>query len=373
MRLKLAFVIIFAIIVLSPLFGLLTGIGVMSDHEMNRLEGRNREKLSREANFTRFVEDNLGLRMSYLNLYADITYGIFGQSMNENRVVPGRKGFFFLGSGFEDTFNRHSGLTGAFTPEQYSEMRARYQTLFDKIKSKGIPVVFAIAPDKATIYGEYYPAWVKRVKPSVHFDQIQNFSGQITIADILGNIRDRKSKFHDNLYFKTDTHWTPLGAWAGYETIMEAASTALGKPLESVKLENFEVSEMPESDHDLGRFMNRYLPDIKVTLDTVPKEQNNFLTAEIGCHNGMARLTINDQALNPQTVLFIQDSFFDYLRWPYLESFQTSIQVHRDILHTDVLKNILNSTVKIDLLVVLLVEREVNRASFTFAYAAEKL
>lgn len=373
MKLKLIFVLVFGVILLSPIFGMLTGIGVMSNKEMNRLEGRDKETLCQHSDFTKLVEDNLGFRTFYLNLYADIIYGLFGQSLNESRVVPGRNGFFFLGYGFEDTFNRHAGLTKSYTEEQIQGMMSRYHALFEKIGSMDIPVVFAIAPDKATIYGEYYPDWVKQAGPALPFKEIQNYQGRIIIADILDKIQDKKRKVNDILYFRTDTHWTPLGAWLGYETVMEAASKALGKPLECVKLENFKISEEPKSDHDLGRFMNRYLPDVQVTLNTIPPKQENFLNAELGSHNGRGKVTINDKALNSQTVLFIQDSFFDYLSWPYLESFQTSIQVHRDILHTGILKKILDSTAKIDLMIVLLVEREVFRASFIFADVAARL
>lgn len=357
---RIIFAILFGIVVLAPLFGMLTGIGRMDDEQMRQIEGRNKEY--NISSPTRMVEDNLGFRAYFLDLYSAIVYGIFGQSGNEGAVIPGKGGFFFLGPNFNSTFYRHSGLL-PMRDGLLGHIWTNLDSFFKKINARGIPVVWAIAPDKATIYGDHYPKWVKMASPSFDYAKLAFAGPKLATADIRRKLEKKRGELDDELYYRTDTHWNPLGAFFGYQAVMEAISTVLATPLKSVKLVGYKIETRGNAGHDLAKFLKRQLPEVEITLDTRPPERKNYLIANFPPQHSGASVCINDSALNPQTALIVHDSFFDYFSFPYRESFHTIITVHQNVLNSGILQKILDDTIKIDFMLAMIVERDVETVS----------
>lgn len=76
-------------------------------------------------------------------------------------------------------------------------------------------VTFLLAPSASVIYSEELPAGAPMVDENAMLDEIFSEIGQS--ADVL-DLRDVFTANKDQyLYFKTDHHWTPLGAYLAYQ------------------------------------------------------------------------------------------------------------------------------------------------------------
>ncbi len=101
--------------------------------------------------------------------------------------------------------------------------RTRLKRRRDFLASLGIAYVVAIVPDKYTIYPEFLPPWIARVRGETRLDRLYAALGKYPDVDVL-DLRPalRAAKEHDRLYYKTDSHWNYLGAMAGYDALIAA-------------------------------------------------------------------------------------------------------------------------------------------------------
>ena len=76
-------------------------------------------------------------------------------------------------------------------------------------------VTFLLAPSASVIYPEELPAGAPMVDENAMLDDIFAKVGQSAdVIDLRGTFTDLKDEY---LYFKTDHHWTPNGAYRAYE------------------------------------------------------------------------------------------------------------------------------------------------------------
>ncbi len=89
---------------------------------------------------------------------------------------------------------------------------------------KGDSVSICCAPDKHTIYGEYFPSRFRQVGTQSRLDQLlTNMKGSaVQILDLRGAMISAKAK--GQLYFKTDTHWNSYGGAIAQYEIMQCFS-----------------------------------------------------------------------------------------------------------------------------------------------------
>ena len=157
------------------------------------------------------------------NLWAALDFKLF----NEGRpgVVLGQDQWLYSDEEFNPIVNEESNLQG-----NYALVEGVRQTL----KDKGVKLVMAIVPAKARLYPEH----LGDVKPSrIHSNLYQDFharvaADKIIAPDLLGPFNQAKLK-GQQVFLRTDTHWTPEGAQIAAETLANtiAAKTPLnGEP-----------------------------------------------------------------------------------------------------------------------------------------------
>ena len=136
------------------------------------------------------------------NLWAALDYKLF----NEGRpgVVLGRDQWLFSDEEFNPIVNQEQNLQG-----NYALVEGVRQTL----KDKGVKLVMAIVPAKTRLYPEH----LGEAKPSsIHAELYQDFhahaaAGQMLAPDLLGPLQQAKLN-GQQVFLRTDTHWTPEGA-----------------------------------------------------------------------------------------------------------------------------------------------------------------
>lgn len=88
-----------------------------------------------------------------------------------------------------------------------------------------VPVFFALIPDKSYVWADRLPANAPLVDDgSVLKDAESLLSGEVSWIDLSGAFSG------DEVFYRTDHHWTTMGAYQGYMALMEAmnGSAAMG-------------------------------------------------------------------------------------------------------------------------------------------------
>ncbi|VVP15337.1 putative alginate O-acetylase AlgJ [Pseudomonas fluorescens] len=143
------------------------------------------------------------------NLWAALDFKLF----NEGRpgVVLGRDQWLYSDEEFNPIVNEELNLQG-----NYALVEGVRQTL----KDKGVKLVMAIVPAKVRLYPEH----LGEVKPaSIHANLYEDFharvaADKILAPDLLKPLQQAKQN-GQQVFLRTDTHWTPEGAEVAANTL----------------------------------------------------------------------------------------------------------------------------------------------------------
>ncbi|WP_296251085.1 alginate O-acetyltransferase [Pseudomonas sp. UBA4194] len=135
------------------------------------------------------------------NLWAALDYKLF----NEGRpgVVLGKDQWLFTDEEFNPIAN---------SAQYQEENLALIKGVRDTLKKQGVQLVLAIVPAKARLYPEHIG---DETPATLHKDLYQQFHAQaqqagILAPDLLAPLQGAKAK--GQVFLRTDTHWTPMGA-----------------------------------------------------------------------------------------------------------------------------------------------------------------
>ncbi|MFB4393452.1 MULTISPECIES: alginate O-acetyltransferase [unclassified Pseudomonas] len=197
--------------------GLLVGLGAWSvggldsfnrTEQMTFLNG----KLAKAAE-THYDEQFPIKRLS-TNLWAALDFKLF----NEGRpgVVLGREQWLFTDEEFKPT---------AGAEQLMQENLALVRGIRDTLQRQGTQLVLAIVPAKTRLYPEYLD---KEQPASLHSELFNQFHAQVRQAnvfapDLLAPLEQAKAR--GQVFLRTDTHWTPMGA----EVVAQALAEAVGR------------------------------------------------------------------------------------------------------------------------------------------------
>lgn len=201
----------------SVLFlGLLLGLGLWSlgglgsfqrTAQMSVLDG----KLAKAAET--HYDEQFPLKRIGTNLWAALDFKLF----NEGRpgVVLGREQWLFSDEEFKPVAN-----SDHFEQENLALIRG----VRDTLQQRGVQLVLAIVPAKARLYSEYLG---EQTPASLHDDLYNEFHAQARQAgvfapDLLAPLTTAKNR--GQVFLRTDTHWTPLGAEVAAQHLAEAVS-----------------------------------------------------------------------------------------------------------------------------------------------------
>lgn len=193
---------------------------------------------------------------------------------------------------------------------------------------RGISFLFALAPDKASIYPEYLPERMK-IQKNLNYTKVLKAIREADIATVnlkTGLLR-AKRKTGEQLYYKGDSHWNKAGAFYGYLELMQKIKKwfpdiyilrkdnlynkhfTLVKPL----MKNLSLWNPPSEK------IVEFYPKGKVISDV-----KNIVKSKVNVFQVQKHINEND---GPK-LLLIRDSFTDNLMPFYKRSFSEIYVVH---------------------------------------------
>ncbi|MBI5435493.1 MAG: hypothetical protein HZA52_21845 [Planctomycetes bacterium] len=173
------------------------------------------------SDWERWYGDGFGLRDAFLTAHSALHYFVFQNAPAPMFVVGDDDWVFYRGSLSIDDFRGLVRLSAAERAAWIERLEARR----DYLAKLGIRYVFAVAPNKESIYPEHFPACYTRVGATV-LDQLVRLLDAYSDVEILdlrpaflaAKPRDREG---DYLYTRDGTHWTPRGSFLAVRALTE--------------------------------------------------------------------------------------------------------------------------------------------------------
>lgn len=138
----------------------------------------------------------------------------------ETDAIVGKDGWFFFA---RDNVIDDYRATQPLTSLELQQIAENIIQTRDRLAEQGIEFLMLVAPNKATIYGEYMPDIYNVVGSQTRLDQVQQYLRAQTDIEIVDPRQDLLAAKPDSrLYEKTGTHWNDYGAFIAYQALMRA-------------------------------------------------------------------------------------------------------------------------------------------------------
>ncbi len=110
-------------------------------------------------------------------------------------------------------------LIQRFDQPDAAQVQANLAALEDFAANAGVPVYFALIPGAAEIWRDKLPADAPNADQMALIAEAYASSTSTIPVDVYSALDARKDEY---IYFRTDHHWTTLGAYYGYQSLMAA-------------------------------------------------------------------------------------------------------------------------------------------------------
>jgi alginate O-acetyltransferase complex protein AlgJ len=179
-----------------------------------------------------------------------------------------------------------------------------------------------VAPDKESIYPEYLPSWVKKIRPQTKLDQFFAYmrtNSTVPVLDLRDVVLDAKA--NNPTYLKTDTHWNFFGGFIAYQKLVQTLAGQLpALNLQPMPATDFTITNWLTPGGDMVRIMGLSMTESNAYF-MFPKPGLPKFTQKTARpdHPKDIKYTINSQAKGQ--VVFFHDSFartwFEFLAYNF--------------------------------------------------------
>lgn len=233
-RRQWALTLFFCLVLLIPGAAQYFGIEFHSSNFENRFKAElpawpstQREWARLPRNFERWYNDHFGLRGTMIKGYVLARYHVLG-AIQVNTVLLGRDGWLYYTSMDPaiDPIASYRG-TNLLGEDMLASIAANLNAWHDWCAARGIQFVFFVAPNKSAIFPEHLPASIKPVPRPNRLVQFHDYMRQHCRALIVDPTEKLLQRKDEPIYYRTDTHWTTLGALYATRSLMDAVRPKL--------------------------------------------------------------------------------------------------------------------------------------------------
>jgi hypothetical protein len=165
-----------------------------------------------------YFADRLVLKPLLLRPYASLHLHLLGRSPMPTKVLKGRQGWYFLGDHFDGVISESLGMRRLDETDLARAVK-HIRATKEGLQAQGIAYYLAVAPNKHTVYSEHlFSAGIVPDRNLSRLDSALKAQG-IGLIYLGAGFEDKKAT--QRLYFQTDSHWTPQGAYEGYKTLID--------------------------------------------------------------------------------------------------------------------------------------------------------
>jgi hypothetical protein len=160
-----------------------------------------------------------------------------------------------------DNYRNVEPKADRFAGQVADALAARHRWL----KRRSVDFVFFAAPVKSSIYPEGVPAWAReKVGEKSLLDRVMAKCRErgVPAVDLRPALLAAKAQYGEYLYFKTDYHWSNLGAWVAYEALITRHIAPRFPNVRPIALRDYDAAYGP-SQGNQARWarLNGFVPD----------------------------------------------------------------------------------------------------------------
>lgn len=167
------------------------------------------------SQFDKYVDDNFALRDHLVAAFNNTDIALL-RDYNGTNAIIGKKNNVFYG----ETLDDYLGVD-QLTDEQIASIAAFLADFSKELSDKGVKFAFLTAPNKATIYPEYMPGYLKPTNAPRNIDRLKDALVKAEVDYIDAKSLLIAAKTERTVYYDHDSHWNNFGAMLVYNEIAE--------------------------------------------------------------------------------------------------------------------------------------------------------
>ncbi len=279
-----------------------------------------------------YLNDRIGFRDNLIACNALIQYHIFNRMENGKRYRLGPDGEFnIIENDMLETY-QHLNL---LSDKKLASITDNFQTVNDYLKEHDCDFYYMQCYDKQTIYPEYFPTSVNQYGEISRTDQLIKAlqeNTDVKVIDPRNLFMESKEKYEVYSKYSDPVHWTPRGAFIGYNLVMDTLNSQNPTPFKVLSEDDFNISITDQGmcfyngvkRENFSEEFERKNTD--AVLDENYKDEHPVLKDYKTYH------FTNKNAQNDTKVMIIGNSFIvNYLMDDFAESFGETLMVWDDI------------------------------------------
>jgi alginate O-acetyltransferase complex protein AlgJ len=203
------------------------------------------------ADLRSYLADNFGFRSELVRWNARLSARSLAVSPSP-MVVMGKDGWlYYAGEHIIEDYRCLKPFTDAELQAWTSVLERRQQWL----QKRGIRYLFVVGPNEHTIYPEYLPSYITRVRDTSRLDQLLDYlkaHSTVPTVDLRPALLAGKAK--ERVYQKTDTHWNARGAFIAYQEMFKPIHEWFPM-IQATPRDRFQDTVTTEAGGDLANMM----------------------------------------------------------------------------------------------------------------------
>jgi alginate O-acetyltransferase complex protein AlgJ len=228
--------------------------GWEDNRPMPRLAWRLESILSFPRDFAEYFQFNFGYRSNLISMRTKL----IGEALHESTsqaVLEGKEGWLFLGEA--GPIENYRGLL-PFSEAQLERWKQALESRHNWLARHNIHYLLVVCPDKHTIYPEYMPDRINRVRAETRLDQLVRYlrknRSDVEILDLRPALTELKKQ--RLCYQPQETHWNDVGAFVAYQQIARRL-TVWYPGLRVMDMKDCEVYQRKNLSTDLLRLQGK--------------------------------------------------------------------------------------------------------------------
>ena len=271
-----------------------------------------------------WMKDHMGLRAPLIRL--DVTARTKLRLSNRLKAVRGSEGWLF--STLDGALEMHQGLR-PYSERETREWLDAAAAIKARAEANGAAFAVFIAPNKHSIYARYLTDYPVRVTGERAAQTLAREAPRRGITLVYPNEELLQLSYDTQVFYRTDTHWTGRGAYAGYRALLDGLpDTQLS--IVPLTQEGLEADVSTERIGDLNGLLGIANPSPETITEIRVAKPQAFNSVELPDYDWRAFKA--DRQIMPNgtgpRVLVYGDSFFKGMAPFMRESFSEVTFIH---------------------------------------------
>ncbi len=339
-KLKIAFILVFFLILAIPLIFFNTKADVISEIDNRKLadnpfsaDFENPDGIGKFTAIKNYFDDRIGFRDDIINIYTIANDKIFGEMIHPSYEY-GKDGYIFFKLWRESDYEEYH--------KEFAKMIKEIQTYCEE---RGVPFLFVMEPSKSIVLEKYLPNGVNyRISWKKEFLSNLDAMGvkYVDNTDVLIEKAKEGEVVFNQKY--NAGHWNDLGAFYGVNAALQNLKNQ-GVNVELNTKEEFTVENKLNTSLPVSKFPIHETEPIFSHNKPLINKESDFDELELNEQHSYFQYTVNNHdsvAATPKTLVF-QGSYMNGMGYKFLENrLKEYISIHdyQNVLNFDYYFNI---------------------------------